>query len=68
MNESLTDITSITYSYKIGETVKYFTGSFTIPKNTPVNTQITLTALTTVSDNYAFGIETTTITVVAEDD
>ena len=64
-NESLSDLPTPTYTYKIGDSGEEtgFTGSFVIPENTATGTTITITATTTANDKYVAGTGTATVIV-----
>ena len=64
-NETLTDISAVTFTYKVGEngTETEFEGSFTIPEGTAKDTEITITAKTYENENYNAAAATTKVVV-----
>lgn len=65
-NESLNDLPAVSLTYQIGSgEATPFTGSFTIPLDTPYGTVITVSTTTAYSDLYAIVSKTGTITVKA---
>ena len=65
-NSTLTDLPAVSgYTYRIGDGAEQTitNGSFVIPKNTPKNSTITITAKTPATENYAAGTGTVTVLV-----